>query len=115
MFSCSSTKTTFKSVDADAFEKVLSNNDIVCLDVRTADEYAEQHIANALNIDVQKPDFVQNALNTLPLNKTIAVYCRSGKRSKKACSFLKQNHFDKIIELNTGILGWLEADKPVVR
>ena len=115
MFGCGSSKTAFRSVEPEEFEKILSRKDVVCLDVRTKEEYSEQHISNAINIDVKHPYFVEEAIKSLPKDKIIAVYCRSGKRSKKACELLAQNKFRKIVELNTGIIGWLDANKQVAR
>lgn len=68
----------------------------------------------AVNIDVTKDDFEARATSLLPKDKTIAVYCRSGRRSKKAAGILVENGY-KIIELNTGIKGWTDAGKETVR
>lgn len=102
----------FKSVEVDEFEQVISNKEIVRLDVRRADEFAAGHIAGSLNIDVLKDDFEAEALKKLDKQKTIAVYCRGGNRSKKAAQILAKNGFT-IIELNTGYMGWTGAGKPV--
>ncbi len=82
------------------------------LDVRTPAEYAEGHIAGSLNVDVTSPDFVQRVQQQVPKGKTIALYCRSGRRSKMAAAqLLKQGY--KIIELESGILGWMSQQLPV--
>lgn len=107
MFSCNAQSNKFKSVDAKEFEKVISDTTVVRLDVRTAEEYAEGHIDGAINIDVNSPDFEEKALSALPLTKTIALYCRSGRRSKKAADILSDKGY-KIVELNTGYIGWTE-------
>ena len=44
---------------------MIADTDVVRLDVRTADEYAEGHIDNAINIDVLKNDFESKATATL--------------------------------------------------
>lgn len=84
------------------------------LDVRTAEEYADGHIENTLNIDVLKDDFQEKALITLPKDKTIAVNCRSGKRSKNAAKILVKNGY-KIIELDEGYNGWVSKGMPVTK
>ena len=73
--------------------------------MRTAEEYGSGHIENALNIDVKQDDFEKNAINMLPKDKTIAVYCRSGRRSKKAAEILSKNGYN-VIELDSGYTGW---------
>lgn len=112
---CTAQTTGFESLGVDDFEERISDSaKVVRLDVRTADEYAAGHIGNAVNIDVLKDDFKGRAVESLPKDKTIAVYCRSGRRSKKAAGILVENGY-KVIELDGGYVGWTEAGKPVVR
>ena len=95
----------FRSVDADSFAQVIEDTTIVRLDVRTANEYAQGHIPNALLIDVTQADFMQKAEKLLPKDKTIALYCRSGRRSKTAAAQLAKQGY-QVIELNTGFNSW---------
>lgn len=74
----------YDNADPNAFATRLTEPDVVLLDVRTADEYDEGHIANALNIDVKEDGFVEKVKSTIPSGKIVAVYCRSGKRSANA-------------------------------
>ena len=48
----------FENADAEGFEQVINEPDVVLLDVRTAEEYAEGHIAGAVNIDQSQSNFV---------------------------------------------------------
>ena len=104
---CSSNeKHGFKSVAVQQFANIISDTTTVILvDVRTAEEYGSGHIENALNIDVKQDDFEEIAIKTLPKNKTVAVYCRSGRRSKKAAEILSKNGYN-VIELDSGYTGW---------
>jgi len=43
-------------------------------------------------------------------DKPIALYCRSGKRSKKAAAILSRKGY-KVYELDKGFIGWKEAGK----
>lgn len=112
LFSCQSS-TDIESVSPTAFSKIIDTDpSIVRLDVRTPAEYAEGHIAGSLNVDVTSPDFVQRVQQQVPKGKTIALYCRSGRRSKMAAAqLLKQGY--KIIDLESGILGWMSQQLPV--
>ena len=114
LLGCTAQQQNFESLDVDAFEKVISDTSVVRLDVRSIDEYASGHIAKAINIDVMKDDFKTKATSLLPKDKTIALYCRSGRRSKKAAGILVENGY-KVIELNSGISGWINARKELVR
>ena len=114
LLGCTAQQQKFESLDAEAFEQVISDTSVVRLDVRSIDEYASGHIAKAINIDVMKDDFTTKATSLLPKDKTIALYCRSGRRSKKAAGILVENGY-KVIELNSGISGWINARKEIVR
>ena len=94
----------YKSVDVAAFAEVISNSDVQLVDARTASEYAEGHIPGAVNIDVKSGDF-DKQIATLDASRPVAVYCRSGRRSKAAAARLSKAGY-VVIELNSGILSW---------
>lgn len=101
IFSCQYHNPAFKSVSVEAYERIIADSSVVRLDVRTAKEFAEGHIPNAVNIDVLQPNFIKKALATIPRNQTIAVNCRSGKRSKTAADLLAKKGY-KVVELDSG-------------
>lgn len=107
MLGCNAQTDKFKSVGTEKFRAVIADTATVLLDVRTPKEYAEGHIGDARNIDVLCDDFETAALASLPADKTIAVYCRSGRRSKKAATILAEHGYD-VVELETGYLGWIK-------
>lgn len=102
----------FRTVDVTEFARVITAPGVVVLDVRRADEYAQGHLADAPFIDVTASDFEARALECLPKDKTIALYCRSGNRSKKAAGILAAAGY-KVVELGTGYMGWTAAGQPV--
>lgn len=112
--SCKAQVSGFKSVDVNEFENVISDKQVVRLDVRTAAEYASGHLDGAINIDVLKEDFESKVTATIPKTMPVALYCRSGKRSKKAADILAAKGY-KITELNTGFNGWNAAGKTVAK
>ena len=77
------------------------------VDVRTEDEYNEGHLSfdGVKNIDMKQPDFINRAEEELDKGKTVAVYCRSGRRSADAARQLAECGF-KVIDLKGGILEW---------
>lgn len=112
---CGQTNQSFKSVDVAEFEKVVANEDYIVLDVRTAEEYAEGHIPGTdFNIDVLNGNFTREALAALPKERPVALYCRSGNRSKRAAKILADNGY-QVLELATGFRGWASEGKDVVR
>lgn len=105
---------TIRSLNVAAFAAALQDSRTVCLDVRTYQEYLGGHIEGAVCIDVNKPDFGARAASTLPKDRTIALYCRSGKRSKKAAALLMNNGYH-VVELESGFSGWTSAGQPSSR
>ena len=107
-FICCAQKPQFDSLSAKDFEKLLKENPAVQLvDVRRPEEFEAGHIDKAVLINVQAPDFSSKANASLDQSKPVAVYCRSGKRSKEAANILTKAGF-KVFELNSGYLGWVE-------
>lgn len=104
----------FEDVDVAGFAELIADTSVIVLDVRTAEEYGEGHIERAINIDVKKDTFLQNAKSTLPTDKTIAVYCRGGRRSANACSKLSAEGY-KCVNLMGGITDWKKENKPIVK
>lgn len=103
----------FDDTDAKGFAQLIADSSVVVLDVRTDNEYAEGHIKGAINIDFKKKDFIAKAKAALPTDKTIAIYCRSGRRSAGAANLLANEGY-KLVNLKGGIIAWTEAQKPIV-
>ena len=103
----------FKTVDVAEFAKAVADTSYIVLDVRTPAEYAEGHIPGThFNIDVLEDSYTEIALNMLPKEKPVALYCRSGNRSKNAARILAENGY-QVLELGTGFRGWAAAGKAV--
>ena len=101
----------FIGLSVDEFEKAIADKDVIRVDVRSQEEWEEGHIPGSIVIDVQKDDFLEKARALLPKDKTIAVNCRTGRRSKTAAGILAEDGY-KVIDLDTGFVGWQEAGKP---
>lgn len=102
------------NIDVKEFAELIADSNVVILDVRKADEFAEGHIKGAILIDQFQSDFVEQAQAKLPKEKTIAVYCRSGRRSANAAGKLADVGY-KCVNLKGGILAWKEANMPVLK
>ncbi|MDY4411119.1 MAG: rhodanese-like domain-containing protein [Prevotella sp.] len=103
---------SIQTVDAPTFAQIIRTDSaaadsqaVTLVDVRTAEEYAEGHIPDALNIDVLQDDFTQKATARLPKDRRVAVYCCSGKRSLKAAALLVKAGY-KVVNLKGGWLEW---------
>jgi len=101
-----------KSLSAHEFEQLLKDKKVQLVDVRTPDEYQSGHIKGAKNINIGDP--VKFEAEAAKLNKKVpvAVYCRSGRRSKIAGQRLIDKGF-VVYDLNQGILEWTNSGKSV--
>ena len=103
----------FKIVDANEFAKYIQDKNVTVLDVRTRAEHAEGYIPGTdFNIDVLEDSYTKIATEKLPKDKPVALYCRSGNRSKKAAKILADKGYE-VLELGTGFRGWVAAGKKV--
>ena len=114
MTACQQSSTTIESVNAEKFSEVIDASKVQILDVRTSEEYAEGHLAKSININVLEEGFTEKAQNVLNKKSTVALYCRSGRRSKKAADLLHQAGF-KVVELAGGINEWKEKNLEIVK
>ncbi len=103
----------YENYDVKEFAKLIADSNVVILDVRKADEFAEGHIKGAVLIDQFQNDFVEQAQAKLPKDKIIAIYCRSGRRSASAAGKMADIGY-KCVNLKGGILAWKDANMPVV-
>ena len=110
IFSCSGSKYT--DMDVAEFAQLLEGNGVALVDVRTAKEFAEGHIAGAVNMDFFSSSFLDEVKAAYPVDKPLAVYCRSGKRSAGAARLLSSAGY-KIYNLKGGFMAWQNARMPV--
>ena len=103
----------FENTDVQSFSELVADSSVVVVDVRTVAEFTEGHIERAILIDQGQSDFVEKAKATLPIDKKIALYCRSGRRSANAAGRLADIGY-KCVNLKGGIIAWKDAGKPVV-
>ena len=104
----------YRNVTTDVFESQIKSENVQILDVRTKKEFDEGHLAEAKQIDIKNEDFMKTAKTVLDKSKTIAVYCRSGKRSANAAKQLSDAGY-KVINMKGGILKWESEKKPIVK
>ncbi len=87
--------------------------DLVILDVRTPEEFAEGHIEGAIMLDFYRDDFADE-LAKLDPSVPYVLYCRSGNRSGQTISLMEGLGFADVADVDGGIGGWLGAGLPVV-
>lgn len=101
------------SKDPRAARELIANGAVV-IDVRTAEEYANEHLSRAINIPVQELlDRIAEIETLVAGDRTrpIVVYCAAGSRAAKAKAQLEAAGYFHVV--NGGGLGDLRAgDRP---
>ena len=93
-----------KITPVDAKKIMDTQDDIYILDVRDPDELDEGYIDGSVLIPLD--EVAQKAESLLPdKDKTLLVYCRSGKRSKDAAEILDNLGYKNVYDFG-GILDW---------
>ena len=96
---------TTQNVNAIKFKELTANKDAILLDVRTPQEYSRGHIQGSTSINIADPEFVSK-ISMLQKDKTILIYCMTGSRSFAAANYMAKMGFQKIYNLQQGIMDW---------
>ena len=99
-----------EGIDVAGFDQLRLEENRVLIDVRTPKEIAEGKVSNAIEIDVKSKNFLQE-IKELDKDKPYLVYCRSGKRGKKACQILISEGFSDVVNLDGGYNAWLKENQ----
>lgn len=98
------------SVSVEAFADSISRPGTQLVDVRTPKEFQAGNIVGSINIDVTTGHFGEESSQRLDKARTVAVYCRSGNRSKNAAKILSMMGYN-VVELDRGYAAWVEAGR----
>lgn len=85
---------------------------LVVLDIRTAEEFNEARLADAIMVDFYAADFADQ-LDQLDKNVPYVMYCRTGNRSSEAIKTMKDLGFTEVYEIDGGIVNWYEQGYPI--
>lgn len=98
-------KISYKEISQkEAKEMMDAKEEIIILDVREEEEFADGHITDAVLLPVG--EILKKAEEVLPdKEKKILVYCRSGRRSKIASQELAELGYTNVYEFG-GIIDW---------
>ena len=97
------------------FQKELAaSQNAVILDVRSEGEFQGGHLAKALNMNYNAPNFADN-MSRLDKNKTYFVYCAAGVRSARAAALMRDAGFKNVLEMKGGLNDWQAAGLPVAK
>ena len=84
------------------------------IDIRTPEEFASGHIEDAININLFDKTF-SDQIAKLDKSEPIFLYCRSGSRSKSASKKVSNLGFEKVYDLQGGIIKWVRSNNEIIK
>ncbi len=97
----------------DLKRRLEAGDEVAILDVREPHELEICKLDNRFHVPLGQ---LPARLNELESHKDrdVVVYCRSGKRSERACQYMRENGFVKVANLKGGILAWANDVDPTM-
>jgi rhodanese-related sulfurtransferase len=100
-----------------AFELIKKHehdSNLVILDVRPRDEFEEEHIQGAQNLDYDGHEF-KKKVEKLDNGKNYIIYCKSGVRGEYFLGIMEELGFPKVYNILGGFVGWKVSKLPLVK
>jgi rhodanese-related sulfurtransferase len=103
--------TSLTPIDAKSLAARLKSGEVALIDIREADEYAREHIADAVSLPLSRLEAGHVALDA---GKDVVFHCRSGMRTSSNCDRLAARVEGAAFTLDGGLDSWKRAGLPVV-
>ena len=102
----------FEQIDVNGLDALRASGPVVLLDVRTDAEVGRGVIEGTRHIALSE---LPGRAAELDPKAVIVIYCQSGARSAQACGFLANQGYEKLHNLQGGIMSWLRAGRPLAQ
>ncbi len=97
------------NLTTEAFHKLAGDPDTMLLDVREPEEYSRGHLPGAGLLPLR---MLPIKAEDLPRDRSLLLYCRSGRRTALALHILEDMGVSKLHGLKGGLLAWRAAGLP---
>lgn len=101
-----------KTITPSEAQQIHQEKKATLLDVRTAIEFEEKHIAGSQHLPL---DQLPNQLAQLKKGEPLILICAAGKRAEKACQILAEQDYPDLHVMTGGIASWESAGLPLNR
>ena len=101
---------TIPTVDVDEAAGSASTGDCVLLDVREYEEFMSGHAPTAIHIPMSE---LAGRVGELDRTRRVICICRSGNRSARVTSWLREQGFDAV-NMSGGMNSWASFGHPMV-
>lgn len=99
---------------AELLQRQATGEQLLLVDVRSADEFAGGHVPGAINLPHGEVTGNEPALREWK-QKPVVIYCQSGRRAGMAAKVLAAQGFTRIEHLAGDMPGWRQSGQPVAR
>ena len=103
----------FSNIDTSQLTQLVNHKDAIVIDTRSANDYDNGHIVNAINMPLADITSGNQSIDHLK-GKTVITYCVSGVTSKAACKHLIKSGVENVFNLTGGINSWIGEKLPTV-
>ncbi len=86
-------------------------DDAVVIDVREGEEWEAGHAPQARHIPMMQ---IPTRVDEVPRDRDVVVVCRVGARSAQVVAYLRAQGYDRVANLDGGMIAWAAAGLPVV-
>lgn len=104
----------FKEVGANDAVSLINHENAILIDTRADDQFKQGHILNAINVPLALLSERMGELQPYR-ERTLIVYCDSGRQSAHAGATLRSAGFTSIYKLSGGLMAWKSAGLPLER
>jgi len=96
-----SRNTKESNIDYENAKTILKNDkNAILVDVRSPQEYKEEHIEGSINFPLYD---LERDCGNLSKESTIILYCQSGNRSKRALKILEEQGYRNVYQIEGGL------------
>jgi rhodanese-related sulfurtransferase len=100
----------FLNIDAMQLQQMQAEGELLLIDVRTDQEVARGVIPGARHIPLQQ---LAGRHGEIGREKPVVFYCQTGARSAQASYFLASQGWERVHNLQGGIVGWAGRGMPI--
>jgi molybdopterin/thiamine biosynthesis adenylyltransferase/rhodanese-related sulfurtransferase len=94
-------------------QEEIASGDALLIDVREPNEWDEAHLAEAQH--VPQGELLERIDELAPdTDQRVLLYCRTDNRSSRAADALQSLGYGNVGVIEEGIVGWLDAELPVI-
>lgn len=102
--------------------QALLDQGVTLVDIRLPEEWQQTGVVEGSKLltlfeksGAVAPDFLANLQKVAPIDKPVALICRTGNRTRAGAEMLAQAGYPQVYNVTHGITGWIKEGKAVVQ